>query len=156
MSAKTHFLKKLHAQSSSAGTSTCRSQTDISAFRQSMAQLQDTMTGWLAETGMVPESSPVLLADLLVAGGMFEIPGITLRHENRALRFIPLFLYGPGVTGCVEVSLHAEGKGLALSRLFMRAGECTHWTCTRLGALSVPVRRFDEEVFFEMLERVLP
>ncbi|VEB98072.1 Uncharacterised protein [Cedecea lapagei] len=155
MSARTHFLKKLQAQQLSAGGATSRSQADIAAFRQSMEQLQATMAEWLAETGIQPESTMVSLTDLLVEGGAFDIPGITLRYGKRSINYVPLFLYGHGVTGCVEVSLHADGKTTLLCRLFMRAGQNTPWTCTRPGSFSLPGIRFDEDAFFGILEGIL-
>ncbi|MNG62909.1 hypothetical protein D3C79_211200 [compost metagenome] len=156
MTARKHFLKKLQAQQSSGHSFTSRSQADIAAFRQGMAQLQENMVGWLADTGLQPENSRVSLSDLLVEAGAFDVPGITLRYENRTIKFTPLFLYGHGVTGCVEVGLYAEGKVAPLGRLFMRAGHNTHWTCARPETLSRPEHAFDEDAFFGMLESLLP
>jgi len=155
MSAKLHFLKKLQAQQASARDVNSKSEADIAAFRSGMAQLQENIAGWLTDTGIVPESSPSRVSDSLATGGVFEISGIMLRHEKRAITFTPLFLYGHGVTGCVEVSLYADGKATPLSRLFMRAGKDSSWRCTRAGSLSLPERAFDEEAFFGMLDGLL-
>lgn len=155
MSAKTQFLKKLYAQSVIPPFSD-KTQADIAAFYRAMEQLQDQMVEWLAETGIQPESATVPVTDLLVESGAFDIPGMTLRYEKRRLTFIPLFLYGHGVTGCVEASLYSDGKVTPLSRLFMRAGNAPGWSCTRTGSLSRPERSFDENTFFELMEGLLP
>lgn len=155
MSAKMQFLNKLQASHSSSGAFANRSQADIAAFRQRMAQLQTQMAEWLAGTGLKPESATVSLTDLLAGECAFDIPAVTLRHENRRITFTPLFLYGHGVTGCVEARLYADGKITPLGRLFMRAGQATGWTCSGCGAPSRPERAFDEEAFFGMAEALL-
>lgn len=156
MSAKTQFLKKLQARQASPCTSATRSQADIAAFCQRMAQLQENMAEWLAGAGVSIDSTTVLLSDLLVGSQAFGVPGIQLRYEERAIQFTPLYLYGHGVTGCVEVSLCVAGKRTPLSRLFMRSGKTTGWVCTPVGEFSRPERAFDEEAFFAMIERLLP
>ena len=155
MLAKTLFLKKLQAQQATAGDVNSKSGADIAAFRSEMAQLQENIAGWLFDTGIAPESSLNRVSDSLIPGGSFSVQGITLRYEKRAITFTPLFLYGHGVTGCVELSLHADGKTIPLSRLFMRAGKYSNWCCTRVGSLSLPEHAFDEEIFFGILDTLL-
>ena len=156
MSVKTQFLNKLKNQQSPSRSFNNKSQTDIAEFRMRMQQLQDAMESWLMDTGIDPESSTVPLTDLLVESGTFTLPGIILRYQNRSIIFTPLYLYGQGVKGCVEVSLIMAGKTTALSRLFMQAGKTTGWTCTQPGSLSRPERAFDEEAFFGMIDGLLP
>ncbi len=69
------------------------------------------------------------------------------------IKLTPLFLYAQGVTGGVEVSLHAQGRVTALGRLFMRAGHVKHWTFNQQNG---PACTFDEEVFFEVIAGLLP
>jgi len=156
MSAKTHFLKKLQGLQPSCGTFDSKTEADIAAFRQRLTQLHTRMDAWLKETGIGIESTSVSLIDLLVGQRAFEVPGIIFRYENRMITFTPLFLYGQGVTGCVEVNLCAGGNMTRICRLFMRAGKRTEWCCTRVSLLSGPVHEFDEEAFFATLEGLLP
>ncbi|GAB2947046.1 hypothetical protein [Hafnia psychrotolerans] len=156
MSAKTHFLKKLQALQSSCPTFDSKTEADIAAFRQRLTQLHTRMDAWLKETGICIEGTSVSLIDLLVGQRAFEVLGIILCYENRTITFTPLFLYGQGVTGCVEVNLCAEGSMTPICRLFMRAGRRTEWCCTRASLLSGPVHEFDEEAFFATLEGLLP
>lgn len=104
MSVKSQFLKKLQARQPSPVPAVSKSQADITAFRQRMAQLQDQMDAWLTDTGLNAEPLAVYVPDLLVEGGAFDISGIVLRYGNRAVKFMPIFLYGQGVAGCVEVT----------------------------------------------------
>jgi hypothetical protein len=60
------------------------------------------------------------VTDLLVEGGAFDIPGIVLHYDDRSVTFTPVFLYGQGVTGCVEAAFHTKGSISSLGRLFMR------------------------------------
>ncbi|MCE9994322.1 hypothetical protein LZ633_20305 [Enterobacter asburiae] len=156
MSAKSQFLKKLQSRQPSAGAFKNKSEADIAAFRLRMGQLQEKMTGWLVDTGVTTDSFSVSLADLLVPGGAFDMPGILLRFEGRAVKFTPLFLYGHGVTGCVEIALCAEGKNTPLGRLFMCSGELSEWTCRLAGPESQRQNVFDEEAFFSVVEGLLP
>ena len=156
MSAKTKFLKKIQARRSSPCAFESRSQADIADFFLEMEQLQERMSVWLEGTDVTVESISVSLTDLLVDCGAFTVPGIILRYENRAIKFTPLFLYGQGVTGCVEVSLYAAGKVTPVNRIFMRAGNNTGWRSTRLGSLSRPECIFDEDIFFEILADLIP
>lgn len=45
------------------------------------------------------------------AGGErgFEITALVLRIDDRSVKFVLVFLYGQGVTGCVEGNFHNEG-----------------------------------------------
>lgn len=153
MSAKMQFLTKLQARKEPLRGSKNRNQADIAEFRLRMEQLQEQFSGWLTGTGVAPELSDVLLSDLLVEGRVFKVPGISLCYEDRMIKFTPLFLYAQGVTGRVEVSLHAESTVTALGRLFMRAGHVKHWTFTQQNG---PVCTFDEEVFFDVIAGLLP
>lgn len=101
------------------------------------------------------ECTSVPLTDLLVDSRAFEIPGIQLHYEKRTIKFTPLFLYGQDVTGCVEVSLCADGRLIPLSRLFMRSGKSTDWTYTLSGGSSWSRCDFGEEAFFMMLDGLL-
>ena len=76
MSVKSQFLKKLQARQPSPVPAVSKSQADIAAFRQRMAQLQDQMDAWLTDTGLNAEALAVYVPDLLVEGGAFDISGI--------------------------------------------------------------------------------
>lgn len=156
MSVKSQFLEKLQTRQPAPVSFTSKTQADIAEFRLRMAQLQEQIEAWLVGTGLNVEAFTVSVTDLLVGGGAFEVQGIILRYENRAITFTPLFLYGQGVTGCVAVNLCAGGNESPLCRLFMRAGRHDEWCCTRLDTLSGPVRELDEETFFATLEGLLP
>jgi hypothetical protein len=156
MSAKTQFLQKLQTLHASPATYDHKSQADIAAFRQRISLLQETITQWLTETGIDIESTAVSLTDLLVGDRAFEVPGLVLRYENRLIKFTPLFLYGQGVTGCVEVSLFAEGQLTPLYRLFMRAGDKTEWSGRPLEKYFGDMTLFTEETFFGMIQGLLP
>lgn len=104
MSVKSQFLKKLQARQPAPVPAISKSQADIAEFRQRMAQLQEQMDAWLTDTGLNVEPLTVSVPDLLVEGGAFEISGIVLRYDSRAVNFMPIFLYGQGVAGCVEVT----------------------------------------------------
>lgn len=71
-----------------------------------MTQLQEQMDAWLMGAGVNVESFTAYVTDQLVQGGAFEIAGIVLRYDDRVVKFVPVFLYGQGVTGCVEVTFH--------------------------------------------------
>jgi hypothetical protein len=68
---------------------------------------------------------------MLVEGGAFEISGIVLRYDNRAVKFMPIFLYGQGVAGCVEVTFFRV-QVISQGRLFMRVGSANDWIFTPL------------------------
>ncbi|MBD8240806.1 hypothetical protein IFT95_01180 [Pantoea agglomerans] len=156
MSVKSQFLEKLQAREPAPILSTSKTQADIAAFRLRMTQLQEQMDAWLVDTGLQAEILTVSVTDLLVDGGAFDIPSIALCYENRAIKFIPVFLYGQGVTGCVEATFHTGGRVTSLGRLFMRAGHISDWAYTPPGALSRPEQRFDESTFFGLILALLP
>ena len=156
MSVKSQFLKKLRARQPVPVSFTSKTQADIAAFRQRMAQLQEQMDAWLAGTGLNMELFTASVTDLLVEGGAFDIPGIVLHYDDRSVTFTPVFLYGQGVTGCVEVTLYAEGSVTSVGRLFMRAGHFSDWSFTPPGALSRPGQSFDESTFFSLILALLP
>lgn len=96
------------------------------------------------------------VTDLLLEGGGFNISGIVLRYEERSVTFTPLFLYGPGVTGCVEATCYKEGQQISLGRLFMRSDILNDWSFTPPDALSHPGKRFDENTFFGLIIALVP
>lgn len=156
MSAKARFLKKLQDAQPHSDTFENKSQADIAQFWQRMSQLQENMEGWLTDTGIKIEQTTVSLMELLAGGKAFMVPGIVLRHENRAVKFTPVFLYGQGVTGCVEASLCVENRVTPLCRLFMRTSDHTEWTWSPSGLSTGPRRVFCEEAFYDMVEGLLP
>ncbi|NLS55066.1 hypothetical protein [Hafnia alvei] len=155
MSVKLEFFKKLQARQPEPASAISKSQADIVEFRLRMVQLQEQIDAWLAGTELNVEAFTVSVTDLLVDGGAFDIFAIALHYDDRVVKFLPVFLYGHGVTGCVEVSLCIDGKVIPQCRLFMRVGTNTHWACTSKGALSLPNRMFDEDAFFEMVDGLL-
>lgn len=66
--------------------------------------------------------------DFLVEGGVLGITGIALSYDDRAVCFMPVFLYCPGVAGGVEITLqtgdrhHASGIPVHEDRTFQRLG----------------------------------
>ena len=156
MSAKTQFLKKLQVRQSTPDTLLSKQQADIAYFRQKMALLHERIDAWLTDTGLSTETLSIPVTDLLVEGGAFEIPGIALRYEGRVMKFLPIFLYGHGVTGCVEVMLHAGAKMAPQGRLWMRAGNARDWTFSPQSELSRSAAAFDEDGFFSLLAGILP
>lgn len=121
-----------------------------------MAQLQEQMDAWLVDTGLNVEAFTVSVTDLLVEGGAFDMAGIVLRIDDRTVKFLPAFLYGQGVTGCVEVTFHNGGLVTPLGRLFMRSGTVNNWTFVPPGALSPSGQGFDESTFFGLILSLLP
>lgn len=101
MSVKSQFLKKLQARQSAPASFAGKTQADIAEFRLRMVQLQEQMDTWLVGTGLNVETFTVSVTDLLVEGGTFEIAALVLRIDDRTVKFMPTFLYGQGVTGCV-------------------------------------------------------
>lgn len=154
MSAKSRFMNKLQDQK--ARDSDNRAEADIAAFRLRINQLQETMETWLAGTEIRITTFSTSLVEFLIGGGTFAVPGIELRYQQRSLRFTPIFLYGQGVTGCVEVSLCLAGANQPLYRLFMRKGSLDAWSWLPVRRLSRQSSLFDEEAFFTMLEPLLP
>ena len=108
------------------------------------------------DTGLSVETFTASVTDLLVEGGTFDISGIVLRVDDRAVKFMPVFLYGQGVTGCVEVTFHDGGNVTSLGRLFMRSGTANNWTFTPPGTLSLLGQCFDESTFFSLILALLP
>lgn len=156
MSVKSQFLKKLQARQPATFPAASKSQADIAEFRLRMSQLQEQIEAWLTDTGLNVETLTVSVTDLLVEGGAFEISAIALRYDDRIVKFVPLFLYGQGVTGCVEATLHAGGGITSLGRLCMRSGSVNNWSFTPPGALSESVQRFDDSIFFNLILALLP
>ncbi|EOZ7588075.1 hypothetical protein ABFP38_003445 [Enterobacter hormaechei] len=156
MSVKSQFLEKLQARQSAPVSSVSKSQADIAEFRLRMAQLQEQMDAWLVDTGLNVEAFTVSVTDLLVEGGAFDMAGIVLRIDDRTVKFLPAFLYGQGVTGCVEVTFHNGGLVTPLGRLFMRSGTVNNWTFVPPGALSPSGQGFDESTFFGLILSLLP
>lgn len=114
------------------------------------------MDAWLVGTGLNVETLSTSVMDLLVEGGAFEIDALVLRIDDRSVKFVPVFLYGQGVTGCVEVTFHNGRLMTPLGRLFMRSGTVNNWSFTPAGTLSRPGRRFDESAFFNLILVLLP
>jgi len=156
MSVKSEFLEKLQARKPTPVYFTSKTQTDITAFRLRMTQLQEQMDVWLTDTGLNVETFSAQVSDLLVEGGTFGITGIVLRYDDQTLSFTPLFLYGQHVTGCVEVTLHRGGKGSLLGRLFMRSGVLNDWTFSPPGARPGTGKLLDESCFFNLIMVLLP
>ena len=156
MSVKSQFLKKLQARQPAPVPAISKNQADIAEFRQRMAQLQEQMDAWLTDTGLNVEPLTVSVPDLLVEGGAFEISGIVLRYDSRAVKFMPIFLYGQGVAGCVEVTFCSGDKVISQGRLFMRVGNANGWIFTPPDTSSRSGQLFDEGVFFGLILALLP
>jgi hypothetical protein len=156
MSAKERFLKKLQDSQPRTGSYENKGPADIAEFRQRIALLQENMEEWLEGTGIGVESTTVSLIECLIGGKSFSVPGIQLQYEDRKVKFTPVFLYGQGVTGCVEASLCTQSGVTVLCRLFMQSGENRQWTWRPANAFTGPGGMFGEEAFFELVERLLP
>lgn len=156
MSVKSQFLKKLQARQSAPVSFTSKAQADIAEFRLQITQLQEQMDTWLVDTGLSVEAFTASVTDLLVEGGAFDISGIVLRVDDRTVKFVPVFLYGQGVTGCMEVIFDDGKHTTSLGRLFMRSGTVNNWTFTPPGTLSRPGQCFDESTFFSLILVLLP
>ncbi|HGM6664144.1 TPA: hypothetical protein ACKQC7_000800 [Serratia marcescens] len=156
MSVKSQFLKKLQSRHPTSAASSNKSLTDIATFRWRMEQLQAQMDRWLMDTGLNAQTLTASMMDLLVEGGAFEIAAIVLHYDDRAIKFMPIFLYGQGVTGCVEATLHTGKTVISLGRLYMRAGHVSDWTFAPAGSLSRTVDVFDEETFYHLIAGLLP
>jgi hypothetical protein len=156
MSAKARFLQKLQDQQPRSATFDTKAEADIAAFRQRITQLHESMDEWLTGTEIGTEATTATLIEFLIGGSAFSVPGITLHYGQRSIRFTPIFLYGQGVTGCIEVCLAADSKISSLYRLFMRSGEQDNWTCCPTGMQNGNPARFEEEVFFTMIAPLLP
>jgi hypothetical protein len=156
MSAKAQFLKKLQDQQPRRRDFDSKSEADIADLRLRMGELQETMDTWLTDTGIRLESHDVMLSDLLVGGKTFTVAALSLHYDNRAIKFTPVFLYGQGVTGCVEVTLCVPGRITPVYRLFMRSSENSDWTCSPVGIPGARRSAFGEEAFFEIIAGLLP
>jgi len=156
MSVKSQFLKKLQARQTAPVSFTSKAQADIAEFRLRITQLQEQMDAWLVDTGLKTETLPVSVTDLLVEGGAFEIAAIVLRYDEREIKFMPLFLYGQGVTGCIEAISYSEGQVTPLGRLFMRSTSVSDWIFTSPTGLSRHGQSFDESTFFALILALLP
>lgn len=156
MSVKSQFLKKLQARQSAPVSFASKTQADIADFRLRITQLQEQMDTWLVDTGLSVEAFTASVTDLLVEGGAFDISGIVLRADDWAVKFVPVFLYGQGVAGCVEATFHDGERMTPLGRLFMRSGTVNNWTFTPPGTLSRPGQSFDESTFFSLILALLP
>ncbi|MCW5004331.1 hypothetical protein M7963_22765 [Enterobacter roggenkampii] len=155
MSVKSQFLEKLQTRQSAPASSVSKSQTDIAEFRLRMAQLQEQMDAWLVGTGLNVETVSTSVTDLLVEGRVFDIATLVLRIDDRSVKFVPAFLYGRGVTGCVEATFHDGRYTTSLGRLFMRSGMANNWTFVPPGALSPSGQGFDESTFFGLILALL-
>ena len=156
MSVKSRFLEKLQTRLSAPVSFASKTQADIAEFRLRITQLQEQMDAWLECAGLNVELFTTSVTDLLVEGGFFDIAGIVLCVDDRAVKFMPVFLYGQGVTGCMEVTFHDGGNVTSLGRLFMRSGTANNWTFTPPGTLSRPGQCFDESTFFSLILVLLP
>lgn len=156
MSVKSQFLEKLQTRQSVPTSSVSKSQVDIAEFCQRMTQLQEQMDAWLVGTGLNVGTVSTSVTDLLVEGGTFEITALVLRIDDRSVKFVPAFLYGQGVTGCVEATFHNGRLVTSLGRLFMRSGTMNNWTFVPPGALSPSGQGFDEGTFFGLILALLP
>jgi hypothetical protein len=153
MSVKEQFLRKLQAQKNVDGPFKNKGQADIAQFQSRMEQLSETMTGWLNGTGIGVETTSVSLVELLIGEGAFSVPGIALRLGDHKVTFMPVFLYGQGVTGCVDVSLYTTGGMNTLCRLFMRSSEYESWSWSPVDGGNR--KAFDEDAFFLMISGLL-
>ena len=156
MSVKSQFLDKLQTRHSAPASSVSKSQADIAEFCLRMTQLQEQMDVWLKGTGLNVETLNTPVTDLLVENGTFEITALVLRIDDRSVKFVPAFLYGQGVTGCVEATFHDGRYTTSLGRLFMRSGRVNNWTFTPSGALCPSGQSFDESTFFGLILALLP
>lgn len=156
MSVKSQFLKKLQARQPAPVPAVSKSQADIAEFHLRMTLLQEQMDTWLEGTGLNVDTLSTSVTDLLVEGGAFDISAIVLHYDDRSVKFVPIFLYGQSVTGCVEVTFLTGGQVTSLGRLFMRSGTVSDWTFTPPGALSHPGQVFDESTFFGLILVLLP
>lgn len=156
MSAKAQFLKKLQAQRPRSAAFDTKAEADIAVFRQRITLLHESMDEWLAGTEIRTEATAISLIEFLIGGSAFSVPGIALHYAQRSIQFSPVFLYGQGVTGCIEVCLTSYDNIRPLYRLFMRSGEQDDWTWCLAGTQRGNPARFDEEAFFTMIAPLLP
>ena len=156
MSVKSQFLQKLRARQAAPAPAVSKTQADIAEFCLRMTQLQAQMDEWLMDTVLNVETFTVSVTDLLVEGGAFDMAALVLRIDARSVKFVPVFLYGRCVTGCVEATFHNGELVAPLGRLFMRSGTVNNWTFVPPGALSSSGQGFDENTFFGLILALLP
>jgi hypothetical protein len=96
------------------------------------------------------------IRDGLAGGGVFDIVALVLRIDDRSVKFVPTFLYGQGVTGCLKATFHNGGVVTPLARLFMRSGTMNNRSFTPPGALSRRGQSFGESTFFNLIFALLP
>lgn len=156
MSVKSQFLKKLQDRQPVPASLGSKSQADIAEFRLRVEQLQTQMDEWLTGTGLNVKPLTVSVLDLLVEGGAFEISGIVLHYDSRAVKFMPIFLYGQGIAGCVEVTFCSGDKVISQGRLFMRVGNVNGWFFTPPDTSSRSGQLFDEGIFYGLILALLP
>lgn len=156
MSAKARFLQKLQDVQPSANNYATKGLADMAEFRQRLGELRENIETWLAGTGIHIADVQCTLTEILISSAAFPISGFALHYENRIVKFTPVFLYGQGVTGCVEVTLVVGGQFSALCRLFMRSAESAEWTYTSACKPASQRAVFDEDAFFAMVDALLP
>lgn len=123
MSAKTDFFKKLQAQQASTRETNSKGEADIEAFRRGLGALQENVVAWLSGTGIQVSEESCALTEMLISNAAFTVPCFTLHYEHRTVKFTPLFLYGQGVTGCVEVTLAAGGRAASVPVVYAISGK---------------------------------
>ncbi|MFP1867438.1 hypothetical protein [Lonsdalea quercina] len=156
MSAKSQFLQKLQDKQPRTDTYASKGQADLATFCQRLGALQENTETWLAETGIRLITRHCALTEMLISNRTFTVPCFELHYENRVVKFTPVFLYGQGVTGCVDVTLAAGEPASALCRLFMRSAESQSWTYTPAHNPGGQRVAFDEEAFFTVIAPLLP
>ncbi|EPY5345298.1 hypothetical protein ACXDSS_004474 [Klebsiella quasipneumoniae] len=156
MSAKARFLQKLQDAQPGAKNYATKGLADMAEFRQRLGELRENIETWLAGTGIHIADAQCTLTEILISSAAFPISGFALHYENRIVKFTPVFLYGQGVTGCVEVTLVIGGQSSALCRLFMRSAESAEWTYASVCKPAGLRVLFGEDAFFEVIAPVLP
>jgi len=156
MSAKARFLQKLQDAQPSANNYATTGLADMAEFRQRLDKLRDNIETWLAGTGIHIADVQCTLTEILISNTAFPISCFALHYENRVVKFTPVFLYGQGVTGCVEVTLVVGGQSSALCRLFMRSAERSDWTYAFINKSAGQRSAFGEDAFFTVIDDLLP
>lgn len=156
MSAKARFLQKLQDAQPQACTYATKGLADMAEFRLRLGELRKNIETWLAGTGIHIVDIQCTLTEMLISNVAFPIPSFALHYESRVVKFTPVFLYGQGVTGCVEVTLVVGGKSTALCRLFMCSAERSDWTYAFINKSAGQRSAFGEDAFFAVLDALLP
>ncbi|QMR43055.1 hypothetical protein [Klebsiella aerogenes] len=156
MSAKARFLQKLQDAQPSANNYATKGLADMAEFRQRLGELRENIETWLAGTGIRIADVQCTLTEILISSAAFPITCFALHYENRIVKFTPVFLYGQGVTGCVEVTLVGGGKSSVLCRLFMRSAERSDWSYAFINKSAGQRSSFGEDAFFAVLDALLP